>query len=116
MEDYATGNSSYHRLKAIFGHDNYPRQYEHSLRIIDGSDLESLDWRKPLGRGQNGVVYAAVWHKPQGVLGTVGESRVPVVLKEVHHKVHESDDPLHSVLKEVRSLLVILFQRLITNS
>jgi hypothetical protein len=105
VEAHAAGDLDQSSVRDIIGVEpEYLLQYEHSLRIIPESQLSDLSWDEPIGRGENGAVYGAIWRKPSGHLATTGfqEAEIPVVLKEVIPRSGVLIDPLKKLLKEVR--------------
>ena len=60
--------------------------YKYSFPVIPVCELEIESFRKPLGKGQNGSVYAAKWTMPVKMLSTSEKGRKDVVLKDVLEK------------------------------
>lgn len=70
----------------------YTPAFEHSLRLIRAEDLSDISWNEPLGRGAHGIVFAAEYTQPSGVLMTSqkARSRTSVVLKEALNQSNKS--------------------------
>jgi hypothetical protein len=83
----------------------YTPLFEHSLRVIPSDQLGigDIDWDNPLGRGDNGAVYAATWTRPPGVLTTTWSGQKQIVLKEVRPREGEGRDTLRKFMKEASS-------------
>lgn len=80
-----------HRAKSmgVFDERNiftYPdpwHLYENSFAMVSADELEVESWTEPLGRGQNGAVYAARWNRAVKYLKTSDSGPLDVVLKDV---------------------------------
>jgi hypothetical protein len=105
VEAHATDTLDTSIIQDILGLEGYSLRYEHCLRIIPENQLSNIEWDKPLGRGENGVVYAATWHRPNAVLATMKthDRTMPVVLKDIFPRKMQKQDPMKKMLKEVRT-------------
>jgi hypothetical protein len=105
VEAQASGNLDRTSVRDIIGMEpEYIPLYEHSLRVIPESQLFDVSWDEPIGTGENGAVYGAMWRKPPGHLATskTHETELPIVLKEVIPRCGVSIDPVKKLIKEVR--------------
>lgn len=106
VDAHATGTLSTSAIRDVLGSEGYSAQYEHSLRVIPLQQLSEIDWTTPLGRGENGAVYAATWDRPASVLVTSTSSGpVPVVLKEVISRKGQNHAITKKLMKEVRVVI-----------
>jgi hypothetical protein len=96
----------------------YTPLFEHSLRVIPEEQLFNISWDEPLGEGENGAVYRAMWRKPAGHLATTrtGDQELHVVLKDVLSRRGTSQDPLKKLLKEVSCCEEVTIMPLISQS
>ena len=84
VEAHATGSLSEQALKQVLGPGDYAHHLDKSMTVIPQDQIVELE-HVPLGTGTNGIVYAARWERPGGVLATTKQlkGRVLVVLKEI---------------------------------
>jgi hypothetical protein len=104
VEAHATNTLDTSLVRDIIGLEpGYTPLFEHSLRVIPEEQLFDISWDKPIGAGENGAVYAAMWRKPAGHLATMktGNQGLHIVLKDVLPRVGTSRDPLKKLLQEV---------------
>lgn len=104
VEAHATDDLDRSNIRNIIGLEpEYIPIYEHSLRIIPESQLFDISWGKPIGKGEHGAVYGALWRKTPGYLATMrpDEKEVPIVLKEIIPRAGISRDPFKKLIKEV---------------
>jgi len=91
-------------IRNIIGlESSYTPLFEHSLRVIPEDQLFDISWDEPLGEGENGAVYKAMWRKPAGYLATMRNKdlELQIVLKDVLPRLGTSQDPFKKLLKEV---------------
>lgn len=106
VEAHATNTLDTSLVRDIIGLEpGYTPLFEHSLRVIPEEQLFDISWDKPIGAGENGAVYAAMWRKPAGHLATMktGNQELHIVLKDVLPRVGTSREPLKKLLQEVSS-------------
>ena len=104
VEAHANGSLDQPILASLTGIDAMQiLQFQHSLRFIMEDEFISIDWKSPLGTGQNGRVFKATWRKPRGILVRPSHEKdvLDVVLKEVLPRQGSSEDPLKKLIKEV---------------
>ncbi|KAN0066969.1 Protein kinase-like domain containing protein [Elaphomyces granulatus] len=104
VEAHATDTLDVSSVRNIIGLEpGYTPLFEHSLRVIPEEQLFNISWDEPLGEGENGAVYRAMWRKPAGHLATTrtGDQELHVVLKDVLSRRGTSQDPLKKLLKEL---------------
>ena len=111
VEAHAVNGLDQHPVRDVIGLEaGYAPRFERSLRIIpaDQLDLENANWEQPLGKGDNGAVYAATWKRPPGILSTTWSGEMKVVLKEVRPRSGEGRGVLRKFMKEVSSNISLL--------
>lgn len=104
VEAHAMNAVDQSSIRDIIGLEaEYIPRYEYSLRFIppDELDFAHIEWDKPLGKGDNGAVYASTWRRPPGVLLTTWSGEMKVVVKEVQLRDGENRDVLRKFMKEV---------------
>lgn len=104
VEAHANGSLDQPVLAQLAGMDaTQILQFQHSLRFITEAEFVCINWKSPLGTGQNGRVFTATWKKPRGVLVTPSEEKdvLDVVLKEVIPHQGSAGESLKKLLKEV---------------
>jgi len=103
VEAHASNTLNDTFIKDILGlGEDYNALYENTLRLIPDStsELRDIDWENPIGKGNNGAVYAATWHRRESVLSTSKSGDIPVVLKDVIPR--GSHDATEKFMKEAR--------------
>jgi hypothetical protein len=104
VEAHAANALNIPSIRNIIGLEpDYIPLFEHSLRVIPENQLVDISWDQPIGRGENGAVYGAIWRKPVGHLATMrtGEQEIQIVLKDVLPHIRTSQDPFKKLIKEV---------------
>lgn len=111
MEAHATDALNISTIRDIIGlESDYTPLFEHSLRVIPEDQLFDISWDRPLGKGENGAVYGAMWRKPVGHLATLrtGMQEMHIVLKDVLPRIGASRDPFKKLIREVSCHELIL--------
>lgn len=111
VEANASGTSDTSRLRELLGLEaTYTPAFEHSLRLIPEEELPAVSWDVPLGKGANGVVYSAEWHRPRGLLATTNaaDDVVQVVLKDVQSRANSSVKSREKLIKEVKGYATLV--------
>jgi len=102
VEAHAAGTLSDRAVEQLLGPENASPHFDKSLRIISPDQIFQRS-DVPIGRGANGVVYAALWRRPPGVLASMRKtaSEVAIVMKEITPRIL-NPDIIQKFLTEVR--------------
>ena len=106
VEAHAAGPNGTQYLRDALGLEaTYAPVFEHSLRLIREEDLSEISWDEPLGRGANGIVFSAIYHRHPGMLASskAAESRVSVVLKDILSRSGNLIAARKKLIKEVKA-------------
>jgi hypothetical protein len=116
VEAHASGTLDISPVRNLVGLEpSYSPAFEHSLRLIPEEQLSSISWQEPLGKGANGVVYSALWHRPPGILASSQQKKLDedVVLKDVQSQTTSLQASRNRIIKEVCSSILRSFYLLI---
>ena len=100
VEARESNSESHEALQRLIG-DGYSPLYVNTIKVVPDahSTLVDVDMENPLGRGSNGVVYAAILRCERPVLSTSMSGDVPIVLKD--YIARKSDDAMRKFMREV---------------
>ena len=108
VEAHASNAGEEHLRDLIGWEAGYTPRYENSLKVIPFDQLNLVHgWDTPLGSGDNGAVYAAVWRRPPGFFPSTRSGEVDVVLKEVRRGRGKGSHDLSIFMKEVSSVFQV---------